>query len=102
VFQQIEFLVNHLDPEIFRIVGACGPVVLSSEGDAAGIVGKNPGQNFDERRFAGSVFSNKSMHFPFEEREADAIKCLDAAEVFLQSLNRQECRAFGRLRHDCR
>nr|WP_288988231.1 hypothetical protein [uncultured Sphingopyxis sp.] len=90
MFQQVEFLMNHLNAMILGVMRAHGPIRLTRQDNLPGIVGKHAGKDLDEGRFSRTVFPNERMDLAFIKGKADPVQRLDATEMLFQTLDRQE------------
>src|SRR5436309_14389854 len=67
LFYQRKFLVNDCDSGILRIPNAGEPAFGTVKNDFTTVLGMwvNAGEDLNECRFAGAVFTDESMNLPF-------------------------------------
>ncbi|MCY1175004.1 hypothetical protein D9M73_152240 [compost metagenome] len=70
--QQIEFLHDHADAEVFCLAPAAWAIVLPLKLHLAGSRRDQPANDFRQRAFACAVLAGQRQHFTAHERQVDA------------------------------
>ncbi len=91
MWDQMKMLVNCDDPKIF---GHLRPVVawhdLIPKPDRAGVCGVSARQDFDQRRFAGTVLTKKRVHLSSLQFKVDCFQRRCAVERFTDFLQSKQ------------
>ena len=74
VRRESKFLVNRDDAKLVGIMRRGGRDQLASEGDRAGVRRLRPGQDFQKRRLAGSIFTEEGVDLAGRDLEIDIVE----------------------------
>src|SRR5205814_2184882 len=87
---EIEFLIDDGNSEIFGVAGREDSNGLAIDEDGSGIGSMGTGEDANQSGFSGTVFSHQCVDFAGLKIETDVFERMDAWEGFVDSFHPQE------------